>query len=58
MLDSILKGKEFGGRPVIDVLDAERAYRETERAYINSRANYWRAVYRFSSALGKQIAQP
>jgi cobalt-zinc-cadmium efflux system outer membrane protein len=58
VLDSIIKGKEFGGRPVIDVLDAERSYRETHRAYINSRANYWRAVYRFSSALGKQIGQP
>jgi cobalt-zinc-cadmium efflux system outer membrane protein len=58
VLDSIIKGKEFGGRPVIDVLDAERSYRETHRAYINSRANYWRAAYRFSSATGKQIGQP
>ena len=58
VLDSIIKGKEFGGRPVINVLDAECAYRETHRAFINSRANYWRAVYRFSSAIGKQIAQP
>ncbi len=56
--DSIIKGKEFGGRPLIDVLDAERAYRDTYRDYINSRADYWRAVYRFSAALGKQIAQP
>ena len=55
VLDSIMKGKEFGGRPIIDVLDAERSFRETHRAYINSRANYWRAVYRFSAALGKQI---
>jgi cobalt-zinc-cadmium efflux system outer membrane protein len=58
VLDSIIKGKEFGGLRVVDVLDAERAYRETHRAYINSRANYWRAVYRFSAALGKQIGQP
>jgi outer membrane protein, heavy metal efflux system len=58
VLDSILTGEKLGGLKVIEVLDAERAYRETHRAYINSRANYWRAVYRFSAALGKQIGQP
>jgi outer membrane protein, heavy metal efflux system len=58
VLDSIVRGKEFGGRPIIDVLDAERSYRETHRAYINSRADYWRALYRFSSAIGTQITQP
>jgi cobalt-zinc-cadmium efflux system outer membrane protein len=56
VLDAITKAyKEIGGRPYVDVLDAQRTYRETYRAYINSRANYWRAVYRFSAAIGKQI---
>jgi cobalt-zinc-cadmium efflux system outer membrane protein len=57
VLDAITKSYEaVGGRPYVDVLDAQRNYRETYRAYINSRANYWRAAYRFSAAIGKQIA--
>jgi cobalt-zinc-cadmium efflux system outer membrane protein len=56
--DSITEAYNAGGRPLIDVLDAQRNYRETYRAYINSRANYWRAVYKFSSAIGKQVVQP
>ena len=56
VLDAITKSYEIvGGRPYVDVLDAQRAYRDTYRAYISSRANYWRAVYRFSAAIGKQI---
>jgi cobalt-zinc-cadmium efflux system outer membrane protein len=59
VLDAITKAYEaVGGRPYVDVLDAQRTYRETYRAYINSRANYWRAVYRFSAAIGKQITAP
>ncbi len=44
-----------GGRSVLEVLDAERNYRETVRLYITSRANYWRSLYRFNSAIGKQV---
>jgi cobalt-zinc-cadmium efflux system outer membrane protein len=59
VLDAITKSYEaVGGRPYVDVLDAQRNYRETYRAYISSRANYWRAVYRFSAAIGKQITPP
>jgi cobalt-zinc-cadmium efflux system outer membrane protein len=59
VLDAITKSYEaVGGRPYVDVLDAQRSYRETYRAYINSRANYWRAAYRFSAVIGKQIAPP
>lgn len=53
--DSITKAYEAGGRPLIDVLDAQRNYRETYRLYISSRANYWRSLYKFSAAIGKQI---
>jgi cobalt-zinc-cadmium efflux system outer membrane protein len=53
--DSIEKSYKAGARPLIDFLDAERNYRETYRLYINTRANYWRAVHRFNSALGKQV---
>jgi cobalt-zinc-cadmium efflux system outer membrane protein len=53
--DSITKAYEAGGRPLIDVLDAERNYRETYRLYITSRANYWRALYKLNAAMGKQV---
>jgi cobalt-zinc-cadmium efflux system outer membrane protein len=56
VLDAILTSYEkVGAPPYVDVLDAERNYRDTVRAYISSRANYWRSVYRFSAAIGKQI---
>lgn len=54
--DAINKAYEAGGRPLIDVLDAQRNFRETYRIYISSRAEYWRAVYRYNSAIGKQVA--
>jgi cobalt-zinc-cadmium efflux system outer membrane protein len=55
VLDSITKSYEAGGRPLVDVLDAQRNFRETFRAYISSRATYWREVYQFGSVIGQQI---
>lgn len=54
--DSINKAYEAGGRPLIDVLDAQRNYRDTYRLFINSRANYGRAAVKFNATLGKQVA--
>ncbi|WP_143394043.1 TolC family protein [Fimbriiglobus ruber] len=53
--DSIVKAYAAGGRPLLDVLDAQRNYRDTYRLYISSRASYWRAVYRFHSAIGGEV---
>ncbi len=55
--DAINKAYEAGGRPLIDVLDAHRNFRETYRIYITSRAEYWRSLYKFNSAIGKQVAR-
>jgi cobalt-zinc-cadmium efflux system outer membrane protein len=56
VLNSITKAYEDAkGRSLLDVLDAQRNYRETYRLYISSRANYWRASYRYNAALGKQV---
>jgi cobalt-zinc-cadmium efflux system outer membrane protein len=55
--DAIGKAYEAGGRPLIDVLDAQRNFRETYRIYITSRAEYWRSLYRFNSAIGRQVAR-
>ncbi len=53
--DSIAQAYAAGGRPLIDVLDAQRNYRETYRLYINSRAAYGRAAVKFNATLGKQV---
>jgi cobalt-zinc-cadmium efflux system outer membrane protein len=55
ILDSITQAYSAGGRPLIDVLDAQHNYRETYRLYITSRANYWRSRYKLDAAIGKQI---
>jgi cobalt-zinc-cadmium efflux system outer membrane protein len=52
--DAIATAYQAGGRPLVDLLDAERIFRETARAYVSSRAAYWRAVYRYRSAIGQQ----
>jgi len=50
--DIMIEGWRAGGRPLIDVLDAERSYRETVRLFITSRADYWRALYIYNSVVG------
>ena len=55
--DSLNKSYAAGGSPLIDVLDAERNYRDTYRTYITGRANYWRALHKLNSAIGKQVVK-
>ena len=50
--DTIIESYKQGGSALIDVLDAERGYRETYRLFITSRADYWRALYLYNSAVG------
>lgn len=54
--DSLNKAYDAGGRPLIDVLDAQRNYRETYRRYIESRANLGRAIIRYYATLGEQVS--
>ncbi|MDB5313366.1 MAG: outer rane efflux protein [Gemmataceae bacterium] len=58
VLDSITAAYAAGSRPLTDVLDAERNFRDTYRTYISARAAYWRAVYRFGAVLGQQFGTP
>lgn len=51
--DSIIAAYQAGGRPLVDLLDAERNFRETSRIYVSSRAMYWRAVYRYRGVIGE-----
>jgi outer membrane protein, heavy metal efflux system len=54
--DSFRKAYEVGGRSLLEMLDAQRNYRETYRAFITSRADYWRFLCRYNSSLGKKVA--
>jgi cobalt-zinc-cadmium efflux system outer membrane protein len=53
--DAIERAYQAGDRPLIDVLDAQRNFRETYRIYISTRAEYWRSLYRYYAAIGKQM---
>lgn len=53
--DSINQAYEAGGRPLLDALDAQRNYRETFRIFVTTRAEYWRSLYQYHSAIGKQV---
>ncbi|MDW8264097.1 MAG: TolC family protein [Gemmataceae bacterium] len=54
--DNLNRAYEAGGRPLIDVLDAQRNYHETYRLFIESRANLGRAAVRYNAVLGRRIA--
>lgn len=53
--DKIRAAYELGGKPLIDVLDAQRAYRETFRLHIAARSSYWHSLYALNAAIGKQV---
>lgn len=53
--DKIRAAYELGGKPLIEVLDAQRAYRETFRLHIASRSGYWHSLYGLNAAVGKQV---
>ncbi len=53
--DIVVDAYKSGGRPLIDVLDAQRNFREIYGLYITSRAEYWRTLYRFYSVIGRQV---
>jgi cobalt-zinc-cadmium efflux system outer membrane protein len=53
--DTINRSYAAGIRPLLDVLDAQRNYRETYRLYITSRAELGRAVMNYSATLGKKV---
>jgi cobalt-zinc-cadmium efflux system outer membrane protein len=49
--DSFRKAYAAGGRSLLEMLDAQRSYRETSRAYITSRADYCRSLVRYHAVL-------
>jgi cobalt-zinc-cadmium efflux system outer membrane protein len=53
--DKIRAAYELGGKPLIEVLDAQRAYRETYRLYVTGRSHYWHSLHRLNAAIGRQV---
>ena len=53
--DKIEAAYRAGGRPLIDVLDAQRAFRDTQRLDVEDHAGYWQSLYRVDAAVGKEV---
>jgi cobalt-zinc-cadmium efflux system outer membrane protein len=48
-------GFKAGGKTLLEVIDAETAYRDTHRTYILSQSAYWHTLHRLNAAIGKQV---
>jgi cobalt-zinc-cadmium efflux system outer membrane protein len=46
---------KVGGKTLLEVMDAERAYRDTSRTYIMGQSGYWHSLHRLNAAVGKQV---
>ncbi len=55
--ESISESFQSGGRPLIDLLDAQKKYRDTLSLYYTTRANYWKARYRLVGVLGQELPE-
>lgn len=55
--DAVDKASRMKEQTLVDLLDAQRNYHETQRNHITGRANYWRALSKFNAAIGKQVAR-
>jgi len=44
-----------GGLSVLDLLDAQRTYRETALEHVRALGNYWNAVYQLEAAVGESL---
>jgi cobalt-zinc-cadmium efflux system outer membrane protein len=53
--DKITQAYELGGKTLIEVLDAQRAYLETYRVHISGRSSYWHSLNQLNAVIGKEI---
>jgi outer membrane protein, heavy metal efflux system len=53
--DKIDQAYELGGKTLLEVLDAQRAYLETYKVHVSSRSSYWHALYQLDAAIGKDL---
>lgn len=54
--DKINQAYELGGKTLIEVLDAQRVYRETYKVHISGHSSYWHALYQLDAAIGKDLS--
>jgi cobalt-zinc-cadmium efflux system outer membrane protein len=55
--ERVQKAYELGGRPLLEVLDAQRVFREASRQSASGRAAFLRAVHRLNAAVGREVVQ-
>ena len=53
--ERVQKAYELGGRPLLEVLDAQRIYREAARQTSSGRAAFLRAAHRLNAAVGQEV---
>jgi cobalt-zinc-cadmium efflux system outer membrane protein len=53
--ERVQRAYEIGGRPLLEVLDAQRVYREAARQSASGRAAFLRAVHRLNAAVGQEV---
>jgi cobalt-zinc-cadmium efflux system outer membrane protein len=53
--DKIEQAYKVGGKTLLELLDAERAYRDTRRTYILGQSSYWHSLHKLNAAIGKQV---
>jgi cobalt-zinc-cadmium efflux system outer membrane protein len=53
--DRIEQAYKAGGRTLLELLDAERAYRDARRTYILGQSAYWHSLHRLNAAVGQQV---
>jgi cobalt-zinc-cadmium efflux system outer membrane protein len=53
--ERVQKAYELGGRPLLEVLDAQRVYREAARQGATGRAAFQRAVHRLNAIVGQEV---
>lgn len=55
--DRMEQSFKAGGARLLEVLDAQRAYRDRLRATIGNKAEYWQSLYRLNAAVGGRILE-
>jgi len=53
--DKINQAYELGGKTLLEVLDAQRAYLEIYKVHISGHSSYWHALYQLDAAIGKDL---
>ncbi|MGR8935482.1 MAG: TolC family protein [Gammaproteobacteria bacterium] len=55
VFERIKMAYQLGDRSLLEILDAQRNYRDFTRSAITDRAAYWKALHRLNAVIGKRI---